>query len=83
MFCDCGISSSYLIFYPFFPGFNGDLRGETGGKAFPQLFFDHWQLLPGDPLDTSSKAGGIVIDIRKRKGLAQTIPSLDNYLDKL
>lgn len=64
-------------------GFNGDLRGETGGKAFPQAIFSHWQLLPGDPLDTSSKAGSVVKDIRERKGLATTIPALENYLDKL
>ena len=71
-----------FVFFTFL-GFNGDLRGETGGKAFPQALFSHWQQLPGDPLDASSKAGGIVKDIRERKGLAATIPALENYLDKL
>jgi translation elongation factor EF-G len=28
-------------------GFNGDLRGATGGQAFPQLVFDHWELMNG------------------------------------
>lgn len=64
-------------------GFNSDLRGDTGGQAFPQFIFDHWQLLPGDPLDPVSKAGEIVTDIRKRKGLVSVVPALDNYLDKL
>ncbi|XP_045158723.2 elongation factor 2-like [Mercenaria mercenaria] len=64
-------------------GFNGELRGDTGGQAFPQFIFDHWQLLPGDPLDVSSKAGEIVADIRKRKGLHVEVPALDNFLDKL
>lgn len=64
-------------------GFNGALRGETGGQAFPQFIFDHWQLLPGDPLDSTSKAGEIVTDIRSRKGLVTVVPALDNYLDKL
>lgn len=64
-------------------GFNGELRGDTGGQAFPQFIFDHWQLLPGNPLETTSKAGEILIDIRKRKGLAERVPALDNYLDKL
>jgi elongation factor 2 len=64
-------------------GFNGELRGETGGQAFPQFLFDHWQLLPGDPLDASSKAGEIVADIRQRKGLNVEIPALENFLDKL
>ncbi|KAL4235861.1 Elongation factor 2 [Mactra antiquata] len=64
-------------------GFNGELRGDTGGQAFPQFIFDHWQLLPGDPLDATSKAGEIVADIRKRKGLVEKIPALENFFDKL
>ncbi|XP_040040272.1 elongation factor 2b [Gasterosteus aculeatus] len=64
-------------------GFTADLRSNTGGKAFPQCVFDHWQILPGDPLDPASKPGVVVADIRKRKGLKEGIPALDNYLDKL
>lgn len=64
-------------------GFNGELRGDTGGQAFPQFIFDHWQLLPGDPLDPTSKAGEIVTDIRQRKGLSVVVPALENFLDKL
>lgn len=64
-------------------GFNGELRGDTGGQAFPQFIFDHWQLLPGDPLDPTSQAGEVVKDIRHRKGLNVVVPALDNFLDKL
>lgn len=64
-------------------GFTGDLRSNTQGQAFPQCVFDHWQILPGDPFEPSSKPAGIVADIRKRKGLKEGIPGLDNYLDKL
>ena len=64
-------------------GFNSDLRGETGGQAFPQFVFDHWQVLPGDPLDPESRSGSVVREIRKRKGLPEQVPALDNYLDKL
>lgn len=64
-------------------GFTGDLRGSTGGQAFPQCVFDHWQILPGDPLDSKSMAGSVVLDTRKRKGLAETVPTLDKYMDKL
>ncbi|KAL6107735.1 elongation factor 2b-like [Pungitius pungitius] len=64
-------------------GFTADLRSNTGGKAFPQCVFDHWQILPGDPLDPASKPGVVVAEIRKRKGLKEGIPALDNYLDKL
>lgn len=64
-------------------GFTADLRSNTGGQAFPQCVFDHWQILPGDPFDGTSKPAQIVVDTRKRKGLKEGIPALDNYLDKL
>ncbi|KAK8052125.1 elongation factor 2 [Apiospora rasikravindrae] len=60
-------------------GFNADLRQGTGGQAFPQMVFDHWQVLPGgSPLDNTSKVGGIVNTIRKRKGLKIEVPDVSN-----
>ena len=50
-------------------GFNGDLRQATGGQAFPQSVFDHWELMNGSPLDKGSKLEEIVKAIRVRKGL--------------
>jgi len=64
-------------------GFTADLRSNTGGQAFPQCVFDHWQVMPGDPLETSSKPYQIVMDTRKRKGLKEALPDLSGYLDKL
>jgi len=64
-------------------GFTADLRSNTGGQAFPQCVFDHWQILPGDPFEAGSKPCQIVTDTRKRKGLKEGIPELANYLDKL
>jgi elongation factor 2 len=64
-------------------GFTADLRSNTGGQAFPQCVFDHWQILQGDPFEASSKAAQIVADTRKRKGLKEGIPDVNNYLDKL
>jgi len=64
-------------------GFTADLRSNTGGQAFPQCVFDHWQILPGDPMDAGTKPFAIVKDIRKRKGLKEDIPPLDNFFDKL
>ncbi len=32
-------------------GFETDLRSHTQGQAFVQSVFDHWQIVPGDPLD--------------------------------
>merc|ERR1711909_226829 len=66
-------------------GFTADLRSNTGGQAFPQCVFDHWQDMPGDPLnvESNSKPYVIVQETRKRKGLKEGIPDLANYLDKL
>jgi translation elongation factor EF-G len=36
-------------------GFTADLRSNTGGQAFPQCVFDHWQIFPGDPLQSGTK----------------------------
>ncbi|KAF7337710.1 Elongation factor EF-2 [Mycena sanguinolenta] len=64
-------------------GFNGVLRQATSGQAFPQSVFDHWDNMPGSPLDKGSKLEELVTNIRKRKGLNPVIPALDNYYDKL
>jgi len=66
-------------------GFTADLRSNTGGQAFPQCVFDHWQDMPGDPLnvESNSKPYVIVQETRKRKGLKEGVPELANYLDKL
>ncbi|KAK2164859.1 hypothetical protein LSH36_58g18051 [Paralvinella palmiformis] len=64
-------------------GFTADLRSNTGGQAFPQCVFDHWQILPGDPFVDNSKPNVIVVETRKRKGLKEGVPPLDNFLDKL
>lgn len=64
-------------------GFTGLLRGNTQGKAFPQCVFDHWQALAGNPLEVGSKPNVLCLGIRKRKGLAEEIPPLDRYEDKL
>lgn len=41
-------------------GFTADLRSNTGGQAFPQCVFDHWQILPGDPLEVGSRPYNVV-----------------------
>jgi elongation factor 2 len=64
-------------------GFTADLRSHTGGKAFPQCSFDHWEIMGGNPMEEGSKSNEVVLGVRKRKGLAPEIPPLDRYLDKL
>jgi len=64
-------------------GFTADLRSNTGGQAFPQCVFDHWQIMPGDPLEEGTKVNLIVEATKKRKGLKPGSPDLANYYDKL
>ncbi|KAI6222808.1 Elongation factor 2 [Aphelenchoides besseyi] len=64
-------------------GFTADLRSNTGGQAFPQCVFDHWQVLPGDPFDGTSKPAQVVAETRKRKGLKAQLPDLNDFHEKL
>lgn len=73
-------------------GFETDLRVHTQGQAFPQLTFDHWQIVPGDPLDTNihlqplepsagqALARDFVVKTRRRKGLSEEI-SIGKFFD--
>ncbi|KAF9371188.1 Elongation factor 2 [Mortierella sp. AD011] len=63
-------------------GFTADLRQATGGQAFPQCVFDHWQLMNGVS-NEDPKLIEKVLSIRKRKGLKEEIPPLDRFLDRL
>ncbi|OVA11883.1 Translation elongation factor EFG [Macleaya cordata] len=65
-------------------GFWIALKNATGGQAFPQLcVFDHWDMLPCDPLEPGSGAEQLVMDIRRRKGLWQQITPLFELEDML
>jgi elongation factor 2 len=64
-------------------GFTADLRSNTGGQAFPQCVFDHWENMNDDPFKEGSKTHAIIMAIRKRKALKEEIPKLDDYYDKL
>jgi len=64
-------------------GFTADLRSHTGGKAFPQCSFDHWEPMTGNPYEENNKCAETVLAVRKRKGLKTDVPPIANYLDKL
>lgn len=64
-------------------GFTADLRSNTGGKAFPQCSFDHWEPMSGSPFDAGTKTAETVLAVRQRKGLAEGVPEMAKYLDKL
>lgn len=64
-------------------GFTATLRQNTGGQAFPQMRFSHWQLVNGDPYDESSSVHKIITEIRERKGLKGGMPNFSDYYDKV
>lgn len=64
-------------------GFNGELRGASSGRAIPSCAFSHWQVVDGDPRDTSDRAGSTVESIRLYKGLAASPPALSDFADRL
>lgn len=64
-------------------GFTASLRNSTSGQAFPQCTFSHWSVIESDPFEKNSVGYNIMMDIRKRKGMKEEIPDLDDYLDKL
>ena len=61
-------------------GFNADLRAATSGQAFPQMVFDHWQILPGGSVtNPGTLPGQVVTKARIRKGLKEAVPGYDQY----
>merc|ERR1711963_589438 len=64
-------------------GFTADLRSNTGGQAFPQCVFDHWEVINNDPTEPGTKSNEIVTATRKRKGIPEGVPPLDRFYDKL
>lgn len=73
-------------------GFETDLRYHTQGQAFCVSVFDHWQVVPGDPLDKSiilrplepapvqSLARDFMVKTRRRKGMTDDV-SVSKYFD--
>lgn len=65
-------------------GFTSDLRAATGGTAFPQMSFDHWDFVASDPYEEDSKAQTLYVDVaRKRKSLKPELPVVSDYTDRL
>merc|ERR1711881_502763 len=66
-------------------GFVAALRQQTGGQAFPQCAFDHWENVThlGNALTEGTKMQDLILATRKRKNLKVEMPNLGDYLDKL
>lgn len=74
-------------------GLETDLRVFTQGQAFITQVFDHWAVVPGDPLDTSvvlrplepapvnDLAREFMIKTRRRKGLSEDV-NVSKYFDE-
>jgi elongation factor 2 len=63
-------------------GFDKELRSATSGQAFPQMIFDHWELIQGSMSEADSRLTATVKGVRARKGIGE-VPALDRYLDRL
>jgi U5 small nuclear ribonucleoprotein component len=73
-------------------GFETDLRLHTKGLGFGVSWFDHWAVVPGDPLDSQVElrplepvpkmflARDFLVKTRRRKGLAEDVV-VQKYLD--
>jgi len=73
-------------------GFETDLRTHTQGQAMCLSIFDHWEIVPGDPLDKSivlrplepapvdSLAREFMVKTRRRKGLSEDV-SINKFFD--
>ncbi len=74
-------------------GFETDLRSHTQGQAFSLSVFDHWAVVPGDPLDksiqlkpleiapASALAREFMVKTRRRKGLSDDV-SATKFFDE-
>ena len=73
-------------------GFETDLRSHTQGQAFSLAVFDHWAIVPGDPLDknvilkplepqpTPHLAREFMVKTRRRKGLSEDV-TINKFFD--
>jgi U5 small nuclear ribonucleoprotein component len=74
-------------------GFETDLRAHSQGQAFCLSVFDHWSIVPGDPLDSSiilrpledapaaHLARDFMVKTRRRKGLSEDV-SRNKFFDE-
>ncbi|PKI66741.1 110 kDa U5 small nuclear ribonucleoprotein component CLO [Punica granatum] len=74
-------------------GFETDLRYHTQGQAFCMSVFDHWAIVPGDPLDKSivlrplepapiqHLAREFMVKTRRRKGMSEDV-SINKFFDE-
>ena len=57
-------------------GLATEMRSATGGKAFWQTTFDHWEPAPAFVMES------LVPELRKRKGLPPEVPPPEKFIDE-
>ncbi len=57
-------------------GLSKQMRSATSGRAFWQNILDHWEQVP------EKLAAKIILEVRKRKGLAAEVPSAGRFLEE-
>jgi len=74
-------------------GFETDLRTHTQGQSFCLSTFDHWEIVPGDPLDKTivlhplepsppeALAREFMVKTRRRKGFSEDV-SINKFFDE-
>ena len=55
--------------------FSKELRSATSGRAFWQMFFDHWERMP------KKLTLQVITDLRQRKGLTPEIPKAEKFME--
>jgi elongation factor 2 len=56
-------------------GFSKEMRTATSGRAFWQMFFDHWDKM------SAKLSLEVVSDLRRRKGLAPEVPKPEKFME--
>merc|ERR1712066_193161 len=62
-------------------GFSTALRAATGGQAFPQCSFSHYETLDNDPFNEGGQVSTIIKAVRERKGV-RALESLDSEIGR-
>ena len=57
-------------------GFSKELRSATSGRAFWQMFFDHWEKMP------QKLALQVITDLRQQKGLSPEVPKPEKFMEQ-
>ncbi len=63
-------------------GLMKELLEECKHPVYPQMLFDHWKVIEGDPLTEGSLANKIMMQTRQRKEMSLSIPKPEDFEDK-